>query len=124
MKKNELLFFSLVLTAAIFSPLSVLGLEIHVVDQDPAGKVRSNALTATVDNPTAIYFNPLGMTELEGNNVGVGLALEYEHWRRDVACQLDYSRAWNITGGTPNLLTGESADSRYEYISHELTFTV
>ena len=126
MKKNELLLLSLVLTAANFSPLSVsvLGFAIRIVDQDPAAMVRGNAFIATADNPTAIYFNPSGITEFEGKNVSVGLERKYEHWHRDVACQPDYGHSFNLTGGISNLPTGGSADSHYEYISHGLTYTV
>jgi len=124
MKNKELLFFSLVLTAAMFSPLSVFGLGIRIADQDPATKVRGNAFTATADNPSAIYYNPAGITQLEGNNVSVGVGRKYERWRWDVAYQLAYGPSRNVTGSTPNFLTGESADGRHEFISHALTFSI
>jgi hypothetical protein len=124
MKNEGLLFFPLVLTAAIFSPLSVFGLGIRIADQDPATEVRGNAYIATADNPTAIYYNPAGITRLEGNNVSVGVGRKYEHRRRDVAYQLAYGHSRKVTGSNPNFLTGESADGRYEFSTHALTFTV
>jgi long-chain fatty acid transport protein len=42
-------------------------------NQDPEGIARGNAFAATADNPAAIYYNPAGITQLEGNNVRVGV---------------------------------------------------
>lgn len=42
-------------------------------NQDPEGIARGNAFTATADNPSAIYYNPAGITQLEGNNARIGL---------------------------------------------------
>ena len=52
-------------------------------NQDPAGIARGNAFAATADNPSAIYYNPAGITQLEGHNFDAGLYLisantEYE----------------------------------------------
>lgn len=42
-------------------------------NQDPEAIARGNAFVATADNPSAIYYNPAGITQLDGNNVRVGL---------------------------------------------------
>jgi long-chain fatty acid transport protein len=42
-------------------------------NQDPEGIARGNAFAATADNPSAIYYNPAGITQLEGNNARAGL---------------------------------------------------
>jgi len=42
-------------------------------NQDPEAIARGNAFAATADNPSAIYYNPAGMTQLEGDNIRVGL---------------------------------------------------
>jgi len=52
-------------------------------NQDPEAMARGNAFTATADNPSAIYYNPAGITQLEGHNLSVGslfisLGFEYE----------------------------------------------
>lgn len=48
-------------------------------DQDAFATARGEAVTATADNPSAIYYNPAGITQLEGYNVRVGLyALDYQ----------------------------------------------
>lgn len=44
-------------------------------NQDPEGIARGNAFVATADNPSAIYYNPAGITQLEGQNLRVGLYL-------------------------------------------------
>ncbi len=41
--------------------------------QDPEAIARGDAFAATADNPSAIYYNPAGITQLEGDNVRVGL---------------------------------------------------
>ena len=42
-------------------------------NQDPEAIARGNAFAATADNPSAIYYNPAGITQLEGNDIRVGL---------------------------------------------------
>src|ERR1700728_1659134 len=44
-------------------------------NQDPEAIARGNAFVATADNPSAIYYNPAGITQLEGQNVSAGLYL-------------------------------------------------
>lgn len=44
-------------------------------NQDPAGIARGNAFAATADNPSAIYYNPAGITQLEGHTFQAGLYL-------------------------------------------------
>lgn len=42
-------------------------------DQDAAATARGEAFVATADNPSAIYYNPAGITQLEGLQTRVGL---------------------------------------------------
>ena len=42
-------------------------------NQDPEAIARGDAFVATADNPSAIYYNPAGITQLEGQSVRVGL---------------------------------------------------
>ena len=60
----------LVLTS--LAPSSLLGLGIRIADQDPVATARGNAFGATADNPSAIYYNPAGITQLEGHNASLG----------------------------------------------------
>jgi long-chain fatty acid transport protein len=41
-------------------------------DQDPEAIARGNAFVATADNPSAIYYNPAGIAQLEGNYIQAG----------------------------------------------------
>ena len=41
-------------------------------DQDAFATARGEAFVATADNPSAIYYNPAGITQLEGNNLRGG----------------------------------------------------
>lgn len=52
-------------------------------NQDPEAIARGNAFVATADNPSAIYYNPAGITQLQGHNLRVGIyavsgGIEYE----------------------------------------------
>jgi long-chain fatty acid transport protein len=42
-------------------------------DQDAFATARGEAFTATADNPSAIYYNPAGITQLTGDNLRGGL---------------------------------------------------
>lgn len=41
-------------------------------NQDPEGIARGNAFAATADNPSAIYYNPAGITQLKGQQLSAG----------------------------------------------------
>jgi long-chain fatty acid transport protein len=47
-------------------------LGIRIADQDSAATARGNAFAATADNPSAIFYNPAGLTQLEGHHVRLG----------------------------------------------------
>src|SRR5258708_8519820 len=42
-------------------------------NQDPEAIARGNAFAATADNPSAIYYNPAGITQLEGQQISGGI---------------------------------------------------
>jgi long-chain fatty acid transport protein len=63
MKHLTAIAAALVITGA---STSVLALGIRVPDQDPFAIARGNAFVATADNPSAIYYNPAGITQIEG----------------------------------------------------------
>lgn len=48
------------------------GLGMRIADQNAEATARGNAFTATADNPSAIFYNPAGITELEGTRALVG----------------------------------------------------
>lgn len=61
--------------AAILStvPQDSFALGFRIPNQDAAAIARGNAFVATADNPAAIYYNPAGITQLEGQQVQVGV---------------------------------------------------
>jgi len=59
---------------AILSGMSLnsYGLGFRIPDQDPAATARGEAFAATADDPSAIYYNPAGITQLDGTRVLLG----------------------------------------------------
>ena len=53
--------------------LSVSGASFDLPDQDAFVIARGMAFVATADNPSAIYYNPAGITQLEGQNMRGGI---------------------------------------------------
>ena len=63
-------------------PVFVQAEGIRMNDQDAAATARGNAFTATADNPSAIYYNPAGITQLRRPQFRVGtygLTYRVEH---------------------------------------------
>jgi long-chain fatty acid transport protein len=63
----------MVLGAALAIPSSGLALGIRLFDHDAFATARGDAFAATADNPSAIYYNPAGITQLRGHNVRGGV---------------------------------------------------
>jgi len=53
-------------------PNRAVALGSRVPNQDAKAIGRGNAFAATADNPSAIYYNPAGISQLEGHNLQVG----------------------------------------------------
>jgi long-chain fatty acid transport protein len=51
---------------------NLLALGFRIADQDAEATARSNAFAATADNPSAVYYNPAGITQLEGTQSLLG----------------------------------------------------
>ncbi|GDY23348.1 membrane protein [Verrucomicrobiota bacterium] len=73
---------SLTVLAGVCLPLPALALGLRVADQDAAATARGNAFAATADNPSALYYNPAGISQLDGtqaraNFYGIGLESTY-----------------------------------------------
>src|ERR1700722_2059141 len=62
----------LLLILSVLSPAVVFGLGIRLPDQDAFATGRGEAFVATADNPSAIYYNPAGITQLDGQNARAG----------------------------------------------------
>ncbi|MGA3268645.1 MAG: outer membrane protein transport protein [Verrucomicrobiota bacterium] len=63
--------FATVLAAAAAINASASGF--RLADQDAFATGRGEAFVATADNPSAIYYNPAGLTQLSGNNLRGGI---------------------------------------------------
>lgn len=55
--------------AALAVPPGAMGLGIRLFDHDAFATARGDAFVATADNPSALYYNPAGITQLRGHNV-------------------------------------------------------
>src|ERR1700722_13467611 len=80
MKKNKKFLLGVSLTAALTSVAIVsCGAGFDLPDLDAFATARGMAFVATADNPSAIYYNPAGITQIPGSNLrgGVyGIALD------------------------------------------------
>ena len=61
------------LLCALANPAPLLALGIRLPDQDAFATARGNAFVATANDPSAVYYNPAGITQLEGANLSLGL---------------------------------------------------
>ena len=61
------------LLVAAFHPQFARALGVRIPNQDPEAIARGNAFAATADNPSALYYNPAGITQLDGQNIQVGV---------------------------------------------------
>jgi long-chain fatty acid transport protein len=61
------------LLAAAFTIHNSSAVSFRLPNQDPEGIARGNAFAATADNPSAIYYNPAGITQLEGHQLSLGV---------------------------------------------------
>lgn len=55
------------------SGLTLCATGFRIPDQDAFATARGEAFVATADNPSAIYYNPAGLTQLEGHNLRGGV---------------------------------------------------
>jgi long-chain fatty acid transport protein len=69
------LLWAFALIVCVTSPATVLGLGFRIPNLDAEATARGNAFTATADNPSAIYYNPAGISQLEGLNAQFGMHL-------------------------------------------------
>ena len=63
---------ALMLCAWAFWAPNARALGLRVPNQDASAIARGNAFVATADNPSAIYYNPAGITQLEGEHIQAG----------------------------------------------------
>ena len=61
---------------SVLSPLSGFALGIRIFNHDAFATARGDAFVATADNPAAVYYNPAGISQLEGHNARAGINLQ------------------------------------------------
>jgi long-chain fatty acid transport protein len=66
-------FLALSAAGLLLFPQDTFGLGARIPNQDATAIARGNAFAATADNPSAMYYNPAGITQLEGQTFQVGL---------------------------------------------------
>ncbi|HEY0456061.1 MAG TPA: outer membrane protein transport protein [Verrucomicrobiae bacterium] len=59
--------------ASLLVPASVLALGLRIPNQDAEAIARGNAFAATANNPSALYYNPAGISQLPGHNIELGV---------------------------------------------------
>lgn len=64
--------------------------------QDPEAIARGDAFAATADNPSAIYYNPAGITQLEGDNIRAGIYV--------ISADTEYTSPSGVTAKTDTSL--------------------
>jgi long-chain fatty acid transport protein len=62
----------LIAVLACVCPHDGLSLGFRIADQDADATARGDAFAATADNPSAIYYNPAGITQLDGTQTLLG----------------------------------------------------
>ena len=73
MNNYKKLVQNLVATAVLGSSTAAFATGFRLPDQDAFATGRGEAFVATADNPSAIYYNPAGITQLEGQNLRGGI---------------------------------------------------
>lgn len=67
--------FATSVTVSLLATLHCAGVGFRLPNQDPEAIARGNAFAATADNPSAIYYNPAGITQLEAHHFSAGVYL-------------------------------------------------
>jgi long-chain fatty acid transport protein len=63
---------AILLSTLAFSAPAAFGIGLRIPNQDAEALARGNAFAATADNPSAIYYNPAGITQIPGQMLQVG----------------------------------------------------
>jgi len=88
---------ALLLSAAVSARAAAFDLP----DQDAFAIGRGMAVAATADNPSAIYYNPAGITQLQGNNLRAGIY------------GIDLDPGYKPPASAPN--AGNTYDNQFKY---------
>lgn len=99
--------------AAALLPEQTHGVGFRIPNQDPQAIGRGNAFTATADNPSAIYYNPAGISQLKGINAQVGLyaTAVKSHFENPAGLQFETQSEWQFVPQTH--ITAEIKDTPF-----------
>ena len=78
----------------LMSPARLSAVGFRLPHQDPEAIARGDAFAATADNPSAIYYNPAGITQLEGDNIRAGIYV--------ISADTKYTSPGGVTARTDN----------------------
>ena len=78
----------------LMSPAQLSAVGFRLPHQDPEAIARGDAFAATADNPSAIYYNPAGITQLEGDNIRAGIYV--------ISADTKYTSPSGVTARTDN----------------------
>ena len=72
-------------------PQTIFAHGLLLIDQDAEATARGDAFVATADNPSAIYYNPAGITQLAGQQLRLGsyAAIYTVHYRSTANVETD-----------------------------------
>ena len=87
------------LLAVLFWGVSTLKISANgfgLPDQDAFATARGEAFVATADNPSAIYYNPAGITQLAGNQLRTGIyGINYNPSYRPPSTKPNHGKSYN-----------------------------
>src|SRR5579864_3898068 len=77
MKNNQKFITASLATLAVLvpfltAPRSAFALGFALPDQDAFATARGNAFVATANDPAAVFYNPAGISQLEGSHMSIG----------------------------------------------------
>jgi hypothetical protein len=98
------------------------GVGFRLPNQDPVAIARGNAFAATADNPSAMYYNPAGITYQHSFSVGLGR--KGERWSWAATYQLLTGEWQTVQGSQSTSRIGESADGQYKFFNHALNVSI
>ena len=75
MKRTFMVGVPLLLFLCLFFPLNLNAAGFYVDLQDAKGMALGGAFIAQANNPSAVFYNPAGMTQLEGTQISLGSTL-------------------------------------------------
>src|SRR5581483_1443649 len=88
-----------IITAAALTPSMGFALGVRLLDQDAAATARADAFVATADNPSAIYYNPAGITQLDNLTARLGVYsvnLDVDYYPEKGGDSFDAHHKWSF----------------------------